>query len=329
MAKKKNILLTGCAGFIGSNFVKNICTQTKVLEEYSFVILDSLTYAANLENIKPELDAFPERIKFVKADIRDTETIEQLFTTEDFYGCMNFAAESHVDRSIESANLFVETNVLGTMNLLNASLRLFKKNGEFKYLQVSTDEVYGTLSMTDPAFTEKNPLEPNSPYSASKAGADCLVRSFYETHKLPVIITRCSNNYGPFQFDEKFIPVVLNKALNNQSIPVYGNGTNVRDWIYVDDHNHGVMAAFTKGKAGEVYNLGGASELTNLELAKKILKIVGKSENLITFVEDRKGHDFRYAINFEKATRDLGWKPQVTFEEGIQKTVDFYRKKYL
>lgn len=328
MIKKKKILLTGCAGFIGTNFVKNICTQKNILDEYSFVILDSLTYAGRLENIQPELDKFPESLSFVQIDIRHGDKIESLFAKENLYGCMNFAAESHVDRSIESANLFVETNVLGTMNLLNSSLAEFKKSGEFRYLQVSTDEVYGTLSANDPAFTEKNPIEPNSPYSASKAGADCLVRSFYETHKLPAVITRCSNNYGPYQFDEKFIPVVLKKSLSNESIPVYGNGTNVRDWIFVDDHNSGVWAAFTKGNAGEIYNFGGNTELTNLELAKTILKITKKPESLIQFVEDRKGHDFRYAINFEKASRELGWKPQVTFEQGLQKTVDFYQEKF-
>nr|BDT26841.1 dTDP-glucose 4,6-dehydratase [Bacteriovorax sp. HI3] len=325
---KKKVLLTGCAGFIGSNFVKNICTQKEILAEYNFVILDSLTYAARLENIQPELNQYPESLSFVKMDIRDGDQIEKLFQSENFYGCINFAAESHVDRSIESANLFVETNVLGTMNLLNSSLNRFKATGEFRYLQISTDEVYGTLSATDPAFTENNPLEPNSPYSASKAGADCLVRSFYETHKLPVIITRCSNNYGPYQFDEKFIPVVLKKSMNDESIPVYGNGSNIRDWIYVDDHNVGAWLAFVKGTPGNVYNLGGATELTNLELTKKILAATGKPESLITFVEDRKGHDFRYAINFEKATRDLGWRPQITFEEGIKKTIVYYKEKF-
>ncbi|MBY0414327.1 MAG: dTDP-glucose 4,6-dehydratase [Bdellovibrionales bacterium] len=328
MHKRKKVLLTGCAGFIGSNFVKNICTKKEILDEYSFVILDSLTYAGRLENIQPELDKYPESLSFVQIDIRDGEKIDRLFKGEEFWGCMNFAAESHVDRSIESANLFVETNVLGTMNLLNSSLHQFKQTGEFRYLQISTDEVYGTLSLTDPAFTEKNPIEPNSPYSASKAGADCLVRSFFETHKLPTIITRCSNNYGPYQFDEKFIPVVLKKSFRNESIPVYGNGTNIRDWIFVDDHNLGCWAAFTKGIPGEIYNLGGATELTNLDLAKKILKAMGKPESLITFVEDRKGHDFRYAINFEKATRELGWKPEVTFEAGLKKTLEHYESRF-
>lgn len=324
---KKKILLTGCAGFIGTNFVKTITTLKSVKEEYDFVILDALTYAGRLQNIQSDLDN-NSHLSFIKLDIRDANAIFDLFQKEKFTGVMNFAAESHVDRSIENPNVFVETNVLGTLNLLNASLKTFEKNNNFRYQQISTDEVYGTLSLADPAFTEETSMAPNSPYSASKAGGDCLVRSFYETYKMPTVITRCSNNYGAYQFDEKFIPVVIAKALKNQKIPVYGTGNNIRDWIYVDDHNDGLWLAFTKGIPGEVYNFGGNAETQNLDLAKLILKKLNKPESLIEFVTDRKGHDFRYAINFSKATKELGWKPKVTFAEGIERTINWYQKKW-
>lgn len=324
---KQKILLTGCAGFIGSNFVKTIATKKENSERYNFVILDALTYAGRLENIEPELK-INSHLSFVQIDIRDNKKISDLFEKERFDGVLNFAAESHVDRSIESPNIFVETNVLGTLNLLNSSLKLFEKNPKFKYLQVSTDEVYGTLGEKDPAFTETTPIAPNSPYSASKAGADCLVRSFYETFKLPTIITRCSNNYGPYQFMEKFIPVVISSAFNNKKIPVYGAGLNIRDWIYVDDHNDGVWAAFERGLPGKVYNFGGNSERTNIDMAKTILKIMNKPESLISFVTDRKGHDFRYAINFSLASKELNWKPAMTLEQGLNKTVTWYLKNF-
>lgn len=324
---KKRILLTGCAGFIGSNFVKTITTQKSVKDEYDFIILDALTYAGRLENIDQELKNNPH-LSFVKMDIRDQAAINDLFAKNNFAGVMNFAAESHVDRSIENPNVFIETNVMGTLNLLNASLKLFEKNNSFRYQQISTDEVYGTLNLTEPAFTENHNIAPNSPYSASKAGADCLVRSFFETYKMPTITTRCSNNYGAFQFDEKFIPVVIAKAIKNQKIPVYGTGNNIRDWIYVDDHNEGLWLAFTKGKAGEVYNFGGNAETQNIDLAKLILQKLNKPESLIEFVTDRKGHDFRYAINFEKATAELGWKPRTSFSEGIDKTIKWYLSKW-
>lgn len=324
---KKKILLTGCAGFIGTNFVKTITSRKDIAEEFDFLILDALTYAGNKANIDAEL-ASNKHLSFIQLDIRNKDKIDELFTKEKFSGVINFAAESHVDRSIENPNIFVETNVLGTLNLLNASLKLYEKNSLFKYHQISTDEVYGTLKENDPAFTEETPLSPNSPYSASKTGADCLVRAFFETYKLPTVITRCSNNYGPYQVEEKFIPVILKSALNNKSIPVYGTGVNIRDWIYVDDHNEGVWSVFTKGKAGEVYNLGGASEKNNLDLVKIILKKINKPESLISFVTDRKGHDFRYAINFSKTQNELGWKPKITFEEGIEKTIHWYKEKW-
>ncbi len=323
---KKTIMMTGSAGFIGSNFVKTIACRDDVKAAYNFILVDALTYAGRRENIQAELDTH-EHLEFVHADIRDAQKMHDLFEKHQFDGVLNFAAESHVDRSIESPNIFVETNVLGTLNLLKESLGLFQKKGSFNYLQVSTDEVYGTLQMTDPAFTEATPIAPNSPYSASKASADLLCRSYFETFKLPVTITRCSNNYGPLQVEEKFIPLMIKKALSNEFLPVYGTGLNIRDWIYVDDHNEGVWAAFTKGSAGEVYNFGGDSERQNLDVAKLLLKHLGKDESLIRFVTDRKGHDFRYAIDFTKATKDLGWTPAVRFEQdGLMRTIEFYKK---
>lgn len=322
---KQTILLTGCAGFIGSNFVKTIACRNDVKEKFNFVILDALTYAGRLTNIQNELDMNPH-LQFVQMDIRDSPKIHELFKNHQFYGALNFAAESHVDRSIESPNIFVETNVLGTLNLLKESLALYEKNGTFKYLQVSTDEVYGTLQMSDPAFTETTPLAPNSPYSASKASGDLICRSFFETYKLPVVITRCSNNYGPLQVEEKFIPLMIKRALANETLPIYGSGMNIRDWIYVDDHNEGVWKAFTSGRPGEVYNFGGNSERQNLDVARMILKHLGKPESLLNFVQDRKGHDFRYAINYSKAQKELGWSPTINFEkEGLLRTINYFK----
>jgi len=314
----KKILLTGCAGFIGSNFVKTIAVNEK---EYQFVILDALTYAGHYPTIQGDVEG-NDHLSFVEMDIRDKDKIQALFDKEKFDSVIHFAAESHVDNSIKNPNIFVETNVLGTLNLLNSSMSLGK--GDFKFVHVSTDEVYGTLSEDDPAFTEQNPIEPNSPYSASKASSDLLVRSYFETYKLHTVTTRCSNNYGPFQFPEKLIPVMISNALEDKSLPVYGDGRNIRDWIYVDDHNRGVWACFLKGKAGEAYNFGGNAEKRNLEVVKTLLSILKKPESLITFVEDRKGHDWRYAMDYSKATRELGWEPQVTFEEGLSNTVNWY-----
>jgi dTDP-glucose 4,6-dehydratase len=321
---KKKILLTGCAGFIGSNFVKTVACRADIRSEFDFVILDALTYAGRFENIESEVQSY-ENLSFVKMDIRDSQGLHQLFQKESFDGVLNFAAESHVDRSIESPNIFVETNVLGTLNLLKESLSLFEKKAHFRYLQVSTDEVYGTLQVQDPAFTEQTPIAPNSPYSASKASADLLCRSFFETYKLPVIITRCSNNYGPLQVEEKFIPLMIKRALANEEMPIYGTGLNIRDWIYVDDHNEGVWAAFTKGRPGEVYNFGGNSERQNLDVAKMILKTLGRSEGLLKYVTDRKGHDFRYSIDYSKAQKELNWTPRISFEkEGLERTIQYY-----
>jgi len=291
--------------------------------EYNFTIIDALTYAGRKQTLQTELDS-NDHLQFVQLDIRNSEKVQELFTNTLFSGVIHFAAESHVDRSITNPNIFVETNVLGTLNLLNSSLKTFNQNPDFRFLHVSTDEVYGTLSETDPAFTETTPIAPNSPYSASKASSDLLVRSYFETYKMNTVTTRCSNNYGPYQFPEKLIPLMIQNATDNKSLPVYGNGKNIRDWIYVDDHNNGIWQAYLKGKAGEVYNFGGNAEKRNIDVVKQILKILGKPESLISFVEDRKGHDWRYAIDFTKAKKELNWEPKTSFEEGLQKTVEWY-----
>lgn len=310
-------LVTGGAGFIGSNFM-HYMTETYPNDE--FVCLDALTYAGNYNNLKP-IENRPN-FKFVKGDIRDKELVEALFEKEKFDIVINFAAESHVDNSIKNPNLFADTNILGTMVLLNAS----KKYGVKRYHQVSTDEVYGDLPLDRPdlLFSEETPIHTSSPYSASKAGADLQVLAYARTFGLPVTISRCSNNYGPYQFPEKLIPVVISKALNNEPIPVYGKGENVRDWIHVHDHNVGVDLIVRKGRNGEVYNLGGHSERTNLEVVKTILKQLNKPESLITFVTDRPGHDRRYAIDSTKVENELGWDRAYTFEEGMKETIDWY-----
>lgn len=310
-------LVTGGAGFIGSNFMYYM---TEKYPEDTFVCIDALTYAGNYNNIKQLENR--NNFKFVHGDIRDNELIDKLFGEEKFDYVVNFAAESHVDNSIKNPNLFADTNVLGTMTLMNAA----KKYGVKRYHQVSTDEVYGDLPLDRPdlTFDENNPIKTSSPYSASKAGADLQVLAYARTFGLPVTISRCSNNYGPYQFPEKLIPVVISKALNNEPIPVYGNGQNVRDWIHVHDHNVGVDLIIKHGRNGEIYNLGGHSERTNLEVVKTILKQLDKPESLITFVKDRPGHDLRYAINSEKAEKELNWERTYTFEDGIKETIDWY-----
>ncbi len=310
-------LITGGAGFIGSNYLHFVVNK---YPEDKFICLDALTYAGNYNNIK-ELEN-KDNFKFVKGDIRDKELVEKLFEQYKFDYVINFAAESHVDNSIKNPNLFADTNILGTMTLLNAS----KKYGVKRYHQVSTDEVYGDLPLDRPdlLFTEDTPIHTSSPYSASKAGADLQVLAYARTFKLPVTISRCSNNYGAYQFPEKLIPVVISKALNDEPIPVYGKGENVRDWIHVHDHNVGVDMIVRNGRDGEVYNLGGHSERTNLEVVKTILKQLDKPESLITYVTDRLGHDLRYAINSEKVEKELGWNRTYTFEEGIKETINWY-----
>ena len=310
-------LVTGGAGFIGSNYMHYVVN--KYPEDY-FVCLDALTYAGNYNNIK-DLEG-KDNYKFVHGDITDREFIDKLFKEEQFDIVINFAAESHVDNSIKNPGIFLTTNIIGTQVLMDASLKYNIK----RYHQVSTDEVYGDLPLDRPdlLFTEDTPIHTSSPYSSSKAGADLLVGAYHRTFGLPTTISRCSNNYGPYQFPEKLIPVVISKALKNEKIPVYGNGSNVRDWIHVIDHNIGVDLIVRNGKVGEVYNLGGHSERSNLEVVKTILKQMGKSEDLITFVEDRKGHDLRYAIDSTKVEKELGWDRTYTFEKGINETVDWY-----
>lgn len=310
-------LITGGAGFIGSNFMHYM---TETYPEDMFVCIDALTYAGNYNNIK-ELEK-RDNFKFVHGDITDRELIDNLFNEEHFDYVINFAAESHVDNSIKNPGIFLTTNILGTQVLMDAC----RKYGIKRYHQVSTDEVYGDLPLDRPdlLFSESNPIKTSSPYSASKASADLLVLAYARTFGLPVTISRCSNNYGPYQFPEKLIPVVISKALNNEPIPVYGKGENVRDWIHVHDHNVGVDLIVKHGRNGEVYNLGGHSERTNLEVVKTILKELGKSEDLITFVADRPGHDLRYAIDSTKSEKELGWDRTYTFEDGIKETVNWY-----
>ncbi len=311
------ILVTGGAGFIGSNYLHYVVNK---YPEDEYVCLDVLTYAGNYENLLPIADK--KNFKFVKGDITDKEFVDKLFEQEKFDAVINFAAESHVDNSIKNPSVFLTTNIIGTQTLMDAS----RKYGVKRYHQVSTDEVYGDLPLDrkDLLFTEENPIHTSSPYSASKASADLLVMAYYRTFGFPATISRCSNNYGAYQFPEKLIPVVISKALNDENVPVYGKGENVRDWIHVHDHNVGVDMILRNGKIGEVYNLGGHSERTNLEVVKIILKQLGKPESLITFVTDRPGHDLRYAIDSTKVEKELGWDRTYTFEEGIKDTIDWY-----
>lgn len=308
------LLVTGGAGFIGNCFVRHILNK---YPDYKVINLDALTYAGNLENLK-DVENNPS-YKFVHGNICDKKLVRELMAEVD--ACVNFAAESHVDRSITGPEIFVETNIQGTLNLLQ-NAKEFKID---RYLQVSTDEVYGTLGKTG-YFTEETPLAPNSPYSASKTGADLLVRAYYETYKMPVLTTRCSNNYGPYQYPEKLIPLFISNLLNGKQVPVYGDGMNVRDWLYVYDHCAAIDTVLHKGRVGEVYNIGGNNEKANIEITKLLIKELGKDESSIKYVEDRLGHDRRYAIDSSKIQKELGWSPSVTFEEGIKLTIDWYLK---
>lgn len=309
----KRILVTGGAGFIGSNFIKYMLSEHP---DYQIINYDSLTYAGNLENLADIQDNL--NYSFIKGNIRDKELVDKTFTSGlDFV--INFAAESHVDRSIEGPEIFVLTNILGTQALLDAAW----KHGVDKFLQVSTDEVYGSLGPTG-YFTEETPLAPNSPYSASKTGADLMVRAYHETFGLPVNITRCSNNYGSYQFPEKLIPLMIGNALEDKALPVYGDGLNVRDWLHVMDHCRAIDMVMHKGIDGEVYNIGGNNEKANIEIVKLILQELGKPESLITYVKDRPGHDRRYAIDSSKIQRELGWAPEYTFEAGMKETIRWY-----
>lgn len=310
----EKILVTGGAGFIGSNFIKYLLKETK---DVKIINYDCLTYAGNLENLK-EIENNPN-YKFVKGDIKNSEMLEYVLTEFEIDGIINFAAESHVDRSIDNSTPFIETNIGGALNILEAIKKLKIKN----FVQVSTDEVYGSLGETG-LFTESTPLSPNSPYSASKASADQLCLAFNHTFGIDVKITRCSNNYGPMQFPEKLIPLMINNALEDKNLPVYGDGMNIRDWLYVDDHCSAIWTVYKKGKSGEVYNIGGNNEKANIEIVKEILKQVNKPDTLIKYVKDRPGHDKRYAIDNSKITRELGWEPKIDFENGLKMTIQWY-----
>ena len=337
-----NILVTGAAGFIGSNFVQYFVNK---YPDYNIVVLDKLTYAGNIHNLDPVAD----RIKFIQGDICDTELVTKIFTEEKIDGVIHFAAESHVDNSIKTPKIFTETNVLGTHNLLEVARKIWGEGSPNKFVHISTDEVFGTLEQI-PAeiaakiaedqvkaiaemseedrkkyyFYEDRQIAPNSPYSASKAGSDMIARAYFETFKMNVNITNCSNNYGPYQHKEKLIPNTVKLALNETKVPVYGTGENVRDWLFVEDHCKAIDLVFHNAKAGERYCIGGHNEKHNIDIVKLILNHLGKSEDLIEFVTDRKGHDLRYAIDPTKIGNDLGWKPDTKFEDGIIKTIDWY-----
>jgi dTDP-glucose 4,6-dehydratase len=326
----KRILVTGGAGFIGSNFVQYVLNNLEN-KELTVVNLDLLTYAGNLENLEDIRDN--KNHFFIKGDICDKNLVEKIFADYNIDTVVNFAAESHVDRSITNPEIFLHTNIFGTQTLLEAAKKYWKIHPDDKYsreykagvkfLQVSTDEVYGALGKTG-KFTEKTPISPNSPYSASKAGADLFVRAYYETFALPINITRCSNNYGPYQFPEKLIPLMINNCKRDKKLPVYGDGMQIRDWLHVKDHCSAIFTVLSKGKTGEVYNIGGNNEKANIEIVKLIIKNIGKTDDLISYVQDRPGHDRRYAIDNAKITSELGWSPAYTFEHGIAETIQWY-----
>jgi dTDP-glucose 4,6-dehydratase len=311
------ILVTGGCGFIGSNFIRYILKSNP---NYSVINVDKLTYAGNLENLS-DLSHFP-RYYFIRADITEASRMEELIG-KGVDAIVNFAAESHVDRSIEDPSAFMKTNVFGTFVLLEAVRKALPRQ-RIRFVHISTDEVYGSLGETG-AFTEETPLAPNSPYSASKTAADLLVRAYYRTYGLPGLVTRCSNNFGPYQFPEKLIPLMISNAIEDKELPVYGDGMHVRDWIYVEDHCRAIDAVLHHGKEGEVYNIGGQSERPNLIIVQTILDRLGKPHSLLRFVTDRLGHDRRYAIDFSKIGKELGWSPSVSFEEGISRTVEWYQ----
>ncbi|MBR5567214.1 MAG: dTDP-glucose 4,6-dehydratase [Bacteroidales bacterium] len=325
---KRNILITGGAGFIGSNLVRLFVNR---YPEYRIVNLDVLTYAGNLENLK-DVENRPNYV-FVKADICDYERMAQIFAEYDIDGVIHLAAESHVDRSIKDPFTFARTNVMGTLSLLQAAKEQWKEEGRaYRFYHVSTDEVYGALQMDGTFFTEKTKYDPHSPYSASKASSDHFVRAFHDTYGLPTVISNCSNNYGPYQFPEKLIPLFINNIRHGRPLPVYGKGENVRDWLYVEDHARAIDVIFHNGKDGDTYNIGGFNEWKNIDLIKVMISVVdrllgnpeGHSLGLITYVKDRAGHDLRYAIDSTKLHEELGWEPSLQFEEGIEKTVKWY-----
>ena len=317
------ILITGAAGFIGSNFVE---FMIKKHPEYEYVILDKLTYAGNMNNLNNVID----KITFIKGDICDLELVTEIFKKYQINAVVHFAAESHVDNSIKEPFIFTQTNVIGTHTLLEVAKRTWGEGSNNKFVHISTDEVYGALK-EDGYFTEKSPIKPSSPYSASKASSDLIALAYYETYKMNVTVTNCSNNYGPYQHNEKLIPHMIKLALEDKKLPIYGQGLNIRDWLYVEDHAEAIDLVLHKGKAGERYNIGGHNEKRNIDIVKLILKELKKPESLISFVEDRKGHDFRYAIDPTKIHNELGWEPKTKFEDGIVKTINWYvdHKEYL
>jgi dTDP-glucose 4,6-dehydratase len=311
------ILVTGGAGFIGSNFIRYVLSHHP---DWRIANLDKLTYAGNLENLR-DVEQCPE-YEFARGDIADYSTVNALFEKRPFDVIVNFAAESHVDRSILDSTPFIDTNIKGTQVLLDIA----KRYGISKFIQVSTDEVYGSLCEKDPPFTEDSPLRPNSPYAASKTSSDLLVRAYHITFGVPTVITRCSNNYGPYQFPEKLIPLMISNALEDRPLPVYGDGQNIRDWIHVDDHCRAIELAILKGISGEIYNIGAGCEIKNLDLVKAVLRVLGKPESLIKFVPDRLGHDRRYAIDARKIERELNWKPKYRLFEVLPDIIEWYEK---
>ena len=333
------ILVTGDSGFIGSNFIHYIMKKGN----YSVINLDNLTYAGNEKNNEDFINN--PNYSFIRGDITCCKTVSRIFNQNKIHFLVNFAAESHVDRSINDPKVFLNTNILGTYNLLRVSLENNSIDKNFKFLHISTDEVYGSLGLTDKSFTEENKYQPNSPYSASKAASDHLVRAWFHTYKLNVLTSNCSNNYGPFQFPEKLIPLTILNALNGKDITIYGDGSNIRDWLYVEDHCDAIYNLMTKGEVGEVYNIGGNSEKTNLEVVEiicesldelyptssnlNVSKKINSYKDLITFVEDRPGHDFRYSIDASKISSDINWKPKENFKSGIKKTILWYLKNFL
>ena len=312
----KNVLVTGAAGFIGANFAEFFVNKHP---DYNVIVLDKLTYAGNMDNLKKVMD----KITFVQGDICDFNLMLEIFKKYDINGVIHFAAESHVDNSIKDPFIFTQTNVIGTHTLLEAAKRTWGEGSENKFVHISTDEVYGSLG-EEGYFTETSPIKPSSPYSSSKASSDLIALAYKETYKMNVNVTNCSNNYGPYQHNEKLIPHMIKLAINNQKLPVYGEGNNIRDWLFVEDHCEAIDLVFHKGVSGERYNIGGHNEKRNIEIVKLILQRLGKSEDLIEHVEDRKGHDYRYAIDPTKISKELGWLPKTKFEDGIVKTIDWY-----
>lgn len=313
----RELLVTGGAGFIGLNFIRFLLKES----DYKVTVIDSLTYASNIVEIYRL--AKNERVRLLPYDLTDFEQLS-LAMDREYEAIVHFAAETHVDNSIMNADPFIQSNIIGTYHLL----KFLQKGCAKRMIHISTDEVYGSLKLTDPSFTEKSPIAPQNPYSATKASSDLLVLSYFNTHKVPVIVTRCSNNYGPFQHHEKFIPKIIKHALEEKPIPLYGDGLQIRDWLFVEDHCRAIHAVLEKGKEGEIYNIGGGNEKTNKEVVSTILQLLSKDDHLIAFIEDRKGHDRRYSINSEKLQKELGWSQVSTFEEGLKATIDWYVKKY-